>query len=190
MPLPHTKTRTVQFRCQDVCFFKQDGSILPHPAPLHQLLQANSTQLYIHNQKIEQHRSPSRFHMAHEGLSAPSKPLLTMCTNSKGLLPQICCCLPVLWLLGSRSAPATFHWLPVTPASWPASSTLATILLMSTSRAMALRLNNVGENLIKMLGQWFISTFILNLVSHSRSIEIYDNTTGFQGPHMSCPNTL
>jgi hypothetical protein len=44
-------TQTVQFRVQDVTFCRQDGTLIPNLAPLHDLLHTNSLTLWMDNQK-------------------------------------------------------------------------------------------------------------------------------------------
>ena len=50
MPAANRRTRTVQFRVQDVKFYK-NGFIVPNNSPLHVLVQADGVALCIDNQK-------------------------------------------------------------------------------------------------------------------------------------------
>lgn len=66
MPAANRRTRTVQFRVQDVKFYK-NGFIVPNNSPLHVLVQSDGVALCIDNQKngtrgetIFQHALPGR----------------------------------------------------------------------------------------------------------------------------------
>jgi hypothetical protein len=63
MPKGTVRTRTVQFRAQDVTFRRADGTIIPRSAPLAQLLQAASATLWLDNQKNGQ-RGATIYHKA------------------------------------------------------------------------------------------------------------------------------
>lgn len=65
MPSSARKTRTVQFRVQDVTFYK-DGFVIPTTAPLHSLLGADGVALCISNQKNGT-RGETIFHHALRG---------------------------------------------------------------------------------------------------------------------------
>jgi hypothetical protein len=51
MPKRTTRTRTVQFRIQDVTFRRSDGAVIPNTVPLCDLLRADSVTLWMDNQK-------------------------------------------------------------------------------------------------------------------------------------------
>jgi hypothetical protein len=51
MPRRNARTRTVQFRIQDVTFRDADGTVILNTAPLHVLTAANSVTLFLDNQK-------------------------------------------------------------------------------------------------------------------------------------------
>ena len=73
MPTSRSKTRTVQFRRQDVRFF-QDGFIIPHNVPLATLCQADFARLYLGNQKNGQ-RGSTMHHTATADTFCPVKAL-------------------------------------------------------------------------------------------------------------------
>ncbi len=52
MPKKNTRTRTVQFRVQDVTFRREDGTVIPNSAPLRDLSRAGSVTLWMDNQKM------------------------------------------------------------------------------------------------------------------------------------------
>jgi integrase len=164
MPSARTKTRTVQFRRQDVRFFKA-GSILPHGTPLLQLRQADAVRLYIDNQKNGQ-RGSTMHHTARTGTFCPVKALANRVHHLYSLAPA------------EPAVPISF----VTPGSHVSSTNITLAVRESVvlagllnsgynpsrvsahslraSGAMALRLNNVGEDLIKKLGRWSSSTWL------------------------------
>jgi hypothetical protein len=73
MPKANTRTRTVQFRVQDVTF-RRDGTVLPNTAPLPILLLADSVTLWMDNQKNGQ-RGATIHHTACPGWFCPVKAL-------------------------------------------------------------------------------------------------------------------
>jgi hypothetical protein len=73
MPTARSKTRTVQFRRQDIRFFR-NGLILPHSAPLIDLRAADAVRLYLDNQKNGQRGST----MHHTALAGPVSTLKTI----------------------------------------------------------------------------------------------------------------
>lgn len=50
-PAPRANKRTTPFRIKDITFWSHNNTVIPHTAPLHQLLQAKSATLCISNQK-------------------------------------------------------------------------------------------------------------------------------------------
>jgi hypothetical protein len=176
MQSPCSKTSTVQFHRKEARCFK-DGSILPHTATLEQLLQANLARLYINNQKNGQ-RGSTMFHTANElpfcqinALArrvhhlhwlAPINPLLPISflapgthVASGGITLAVSKCVALPGLLNSRYNP-----------------TRVSAHLLRASRAMALRLNNVGEDHIKKLGRWSSSTWLTYIHSQILSLTV------------------
>jgi len=74
MPQPHSRTRTVQSRVQDVTFRRYDGTVIPNSAPVAQLLQAASSTLWMDNQKNGQ-RGATILHTAVTSWFCPVKAL-------------------------------------------------------------------------------------------------------------------
>ena len=100
MPSSTRKTRTVQFRVQDVTFYR-NGLVIPTTAPLHSLLEADGVALCISNQKNGT-RGETIYHHALRGQSIcpvaalarrvesimattndPSLPLSLLCTGDE-----------------------------------------------------------------------------------------------------------
>jgi hypothetical protein len=81
-----SKTRTVQFRRQDVRFFK-DNTILPHSTPLAELHQADGVQLYLDNQKNGQ-RGSTMYHTALDHAFCPVKALANQTHYLYSLAPN------------------------------------------------------------------------------------------------------
>jgi hypothetical protein len=88
MPTSRTKTRTVQFRRQDVNvrFFKT-GQVVQHSVPLAELRQAGSVRLYIDNQKNGQ-RGSTMHHTATLDAFCPVKALANRVHTLHAVAPQ------------------------------------------------------------------------------------------------------
>jgi hypothetical protein len=164
MPTTRTKTRTVQFRRQDIRFFKQ-GIILPHSAPLAELRNADAVRLYLDNQKNGQ-RGSTMHHTALNGSFCPVKALANRTYYLYSLAP-LDDSVPI-----SLAAPGTHVSSAHITLAVRESVILAGLLnsgynptrvsahSLRASGAMALRLNDVGEDLIKKLGRWSSSTWL------------------------------
>jgi hypothetical protein len=63
MPKRNVRTRTVQFRDQNVTFRRADGTITPRSSPIAELLQAASATLWLNNQENGQ-RGATIYHEA------------------------------------------------------------------------------------------------------------------------------
>jgi hypothetical protein len=164
MPTARTKTRTVQFRRQDVRFFT-NGCILPHSAPLATLRAADAVRLYLDNQKNGQ-RGATMHHTARPGTFCPVKSLANRVHYLYNLAP-LDASIPI-----SFAAPGTHVSSAHITLAVRESVILAGLLnsgynptrvsahSLRASGAMALRLNDVGEDLIKKLGRWSSSTWL------------------------------
>jgi integrase len=164
MPSTRTRTRTVQFRRQDVRFFR-DGQVLPHTAPLALLRQADAVRLYIDNQKNGQ-RGSTMHHTARTGPFCPVKALATRVSHLYHMAPADAS-LPL-----SMVAPGNHITSAQITLAVRESVVLAGLLnsgynplrvsahSLRASGAMALRLDNVGEDIIKKLGRWSSSTWL------------------------------
>ena len=104
MPSAHTKTRTVQFRRQDVRFFK-NGLVVPHPVPLAALCQANSVRLYIDNQKNGQ-RGSTMHHTATPDNFCPVKALANRIHTLHAIAP-LDASLPISYVPNASHVTAT-----------------------------------------------------------------------------------
>jgi hypothetical protein len=103
MPAANRRTRTVQFWCQDVRFWK-NWSLLPHDGTLAQLLEADSVTMYLDNQKNGD-RGATIHHTCVPGWFCPVKALarrVYYSIRSRGMPPSTppklckswhsCCC--------------------------------------------------------------------------------------------------
>ncbi len=157
-------TRTVQFRRQDIRFFKQ-GLILPHSSSLAALREADAVRLYLDNQKNGQ-RGSTMHHTALDGPFCPVKALANRVHYLYTLVP-LDDSVPI-----SLAAPDTHVSSAHITLAVRESVILAGLLnsgydptrvsahSLRASGAMALRLNDVGEDLIKKLGRWSSSTWL------------------------------
>jgi hypothetical protein len=164
MSTARTRTRTVQFRRQDVRFFKE-GTILPHSSPIATLRAADAVRLYIDNQKNGQRGAT----MHHTALPSPFCPVKALANRVHHLFqrapehPE----LPISFV-GLGSHVTSSHITLAVRESVVLSGLLnsgyspsrVSAHSLRASGAMALRLNNVGEDLIKKLGRWSSSTWL------------------------------
>jgi integrase len=164
MPSERTKTRTVQFQRQDVRFFR-NGAILPHGTPLPQLRQTDAVRLYIDSQKNGQQGSI----IHHTALTGPFCPVKALANRVHHLytMAPLDASLPIRFVTPGTHISSAQITLAVCE-----SVILARLLnsgynpsrvsahSLRASGAMALRLNNVGKDLIKKLGRWSSSTWL------------------------------
>jgi hypothetical protein len=164
MPTSRTRTRTVQFRRQDVRFFK-NGSILPHSSSLDTLRDADAVRLYLDNQKNGQ-RGATMHHTALPSLFCPVKALANR-VHHLFLIAPAQPALPISFV-GLGSHVTSSHITLAVRESVVLSGLLnsgyspsrVSAHSLRASGAMALRLNNVGEDLIKKMGRWSSSTWL------------------------------
>lgn len=167
MPAAHRRTRTVQFRVQDVRFWSQ-GQLVPHTAGLNVLLQADSATLYIDNQKNGQRGST----LHHEAKRSPGSlffcPVKSLARRvhaivSHGMPPET----PLSYLSLGR------HVVASDILSAVRSAATRTGLLQNgykldrigahslrASGAMALKLTGTPSDTIKKVGRWTSDTFL------------------------------
>jgi hypothetical protein len=175
MPSTRTRTRTVQFRRGDIRFFK-DGHILPHSAPLATLLQADAARLYLDNQKNGQRGSTMHHTAVADSTFCPIKALARRVHHlyeSDPTAPHLPLSFVGLGLhitsaditLAVRESVVLSGLLDCgyNPSRVSAHS-------LRASGAMALRLNNVGEDLIKKMGRWSSSTWLTYIHSQISSL--------------------
>lgn len=163
--LPRGKTRTVQFRRQDVRLWK-DGSLLSHELPLHALLQADGATLYIENQKNGR-KGDTLHHDAVAGEFCPVKALARRVFQLRQLSPL-------------RTHPLSMYSATpqhVTPADIASALKMGALAdglplrgydlsrigphSLRASGAMACQLNGVDTTLIQKLGRWTGTTFLM-----------------------------
>jgi hypothetical protein len=174
MSTSRTRTRTVQFRRQDVRFFK-DGHILPHSSSLATLRDADAVRLYLDNQKNGQ-RGATMHHTALPSLFCPVKAL----ANRVHHLFQMAPANPEIPIsfVGLGSHVTSSHITLAVRESVVLSGLLnsgyspsrVSAHSLRASGAMALRLNDVGEDLIKKLGRWSSSTWLTYIHSQNSSL--------------------
>jgi hypothetical protein len=168
------KTRTVQFRRQDIRFFK-DGSILPHNTPLPQLREADGVRLYIDNQKNGQ-RGSTMYHTARPDSFCPVKALAARTHHLYGLAPNDAS-LPISFVapgthISSAHITLAVRESVVLSGLLNSGYSVARVSAHSlrASGAMALCLDGVGEDLIKKLGRWSSSTWLTYIHSQISSL--------------------
>jgi hypothetical protein len=164
MSTSRSRKRTVQFPRQDVRFFK-NGNILPHSSTLETLRQTDAARLYLDNQKNGQ-RGATVHHTARPSNFCPVKAL----ANQVHHLYQLAPANPELpiSLVGLGSHVTSSHIMLAVRESVVLSGLLnlgyspsrVSAHSLRASGAMALRLDNVGDDLIKKLGRWSSSTWL------------------------------
>jgi hypothetical protein len=163
MPRRNVRTRTVQFRVQDV-IFRRNGIVLPNSTPLPDLLTADSVTLHLDNQKNGQ-RGATIHHTACPTSFCPVK----------ALARRVCS------IVSQRCDPATplsyvspgVHVLSNNIIALVRHAALETNLVaqgydlkrvgshsLRASGAMALKLQGVDDSLIMKLGRWTGLTFL------------------------------
>jgi hypothetical protein len=163
MPKANVRTRTVQFRLQDVTF-RHNGLVLPNTSPLAQLLTVDSVTLYMDNQKNGQ-RGATIHHTLCPGWFCPVKALARR-------VHSICIqdCPP--------STPLSFvqpgcHVVAAHITALVKQAAIDTNLVaqgcnlrrigthsLRASGAMALKLQGVADSLIMKIGRWTGLTFL------------------------------
>ena len=158
MTSSRSKTRTVQFRRQDVRFFKNQ-TVLPHSATLTELQQADGVRLYLDNQKNGQ-RGSTMYHTALEHDFCPVKALANRTHYLYSIAPDDAS-LPISYVGNMHHITTADITLAVRESvvlggllNCGYSPSRVSAHSLRASGAMALRLNNVGEDPIKKLGRW------------------------------------
>jgi hypothetical protein len=174
MTSARSKTRTVQFRRQDIRFFS-DGTILPHSAPLAELQQADGVRLYLDNQKNGQ-RGSTMYHTALNQAFCPVKALANRAHYLYSIAPEDAS-LPISYVGNTHHVTTADITLAVRESvvlsgllNSGYSPSRVSAHSLRASGAMALRLNNVGEDLIKKLGRWSSSTWLTYIHSQISSL--------------------
>jgi hypothetical protein len=163
LPAANRQTRTVQFRCEDVRFWK-NGRLLPHTSPLLLLSSADQVVLTIDNQKNGHRGEAINHHKVHGNLDPvaplarrvkailaqnmpPSTPLSYISPGRHVLAPDI--------LVAVRAAAIRSNL----PAKGYALDRIGAHSLRA-SGAMALRLNGYSDGEIMKIGRWRCATFL------------------------------
>jgi hypothetical protein len=163
MPKANTRTRTVQFRVQDVTF-RQDGIVLPTTTPLPQLLLTDSVTLFMDNQKNGQ-RGAAIHHTACPGWFCPVK-ALARCVAS--ICIQNCPASTPLSFVQPGCHVTAAHVTALVHQAVTDTNLLAQgydLSRVSThslraSGAMALKLQGVEDSTIMKIGRWTGLTFL------------------------------
>jgi integrase len=174
MTSSRSKTRTVQFRRQDVRFFK-NGTVLPHSTPLAELQTADGVRLYLDNQKNGQ-RGSTMYHTALNQPFCPVKALASRTHYLYSLAPEDDS-IPISYVGNTNHVTTSHITLAVRESvvlggllNCGYSPSRVSAHSLRASGAMALRLNNVGEDLIKKLGRWSSSTWLTYIHSQISSL--------------------
>jgi integrase len=164
-PNGRTRTRTVQFRRQDIRLYK-DGNVLSHTLPLATLLTADGVRLYLDNQKNGT-RGATMYH------DSTSNPLFSPTTAAARLIHHLYTLDPNDTSLPISLVEPGHHILAADITLAVRHSVVLGGLLQAgysmsqvsahslrASGAMALKLNGHDEATIKKLGRWSSSTWL------------------------------
>jgi hypothetical protein len=163
MPRRNVRTRTEQFRVQDVTF-RHNGLVLPTTSPLDLLLRAESVTLYLDNQKNGQ-RGATIHHTACPSWFCPVKALARRVAH---IVSQGCAPTTPLSYVGpgthviAKNVKALVHRAAVEtnlPAQGYDLHRIGTHSLRA-SGAMALKLQGTDDSLIMKIGRWTGLTFL------------------------------
>ena len=175
MPIGNRRTRTVQFRCQDVRLWRF-GQLLDHTAPLEHLLQADGVTLHIDNQKNGQ-RGQTVHHSAVNAWFCPAKACARRVheIRSAGLPPDT----PLSFLGNNTHVVAADILNAVRMAArqtnLPANGYDLTRIgahSLRASGAMALKLNGYDKETIMKIGRWSSDTFMTYIHSQIAALTI------------------
>jgi hypothetical protein len=164
MPKRNVRTRTVQFRVQDVTFRQADGVVIPNTAPLHILAHADSVTLWLDNQKNGQRGAT----IHHTACGTWFCPVQALARRVASILTQGC----------APTTPLSF----VSPGSHVTASNITALVhqaandtnlvaqgydlkrvsthSLRASGAMALKIQGVADSLIMKIGRWTGLTFL------------------------------
>ena len=164
MPNANRRTRTVQFRCQDVRLWR-NRQLIPHTAPLEELLMADSVTLYLDNQKNGQ-RGATIHHTAVPGWFCPVKCLARRVASIRtGGMPDstpLSYVSPGTHVVADHILKAVRAAAMQTGLTQNAGYALDRIGAHSlrASGAMALKLNAYSAEDIMKIGRWTSTTFL------------------------------
>jgi hypothetical protein len=163
LPAAHRHTRTVQFRCEDVRFWK-NGRLLPHTSPLLLLCSADQVVLTIDNQK-NGHRGEA---INHHKVHGPLDPVTPLARRVKAIyahnMPPST---PLSYVSPGVHVVAGDILVAVRAAAVRSNLPAKGYKLdrigahsLRASGAMALRLNNYSGDEIMKIGRWRCTTFL------------------------------
>jgi len=163
MPGANRRTRTVQFRCQDVHFWK-NRTLISHDGTLEQLLEADSVTMYLDNQKNGD-RGATIHHTCVPGWFCPVKALSrrVFSIRSRGMPPAT----PLSYVSPGTHVVANHIVRAVRAAARQTGLTQHGYDLkrvgahsLRASGAMALKLNGYTAEDIMKIGRWTSTTFL------------------------------
>jgi hypothetical protein len=167
-PRKNAKTRTVQFRRQDVRLWL-NGCLLSHDLPLHTLLLADSATLYIADQK-NGHKGDTLHHTAVRGAFCPVKSLARRVAHLYQCAPEH----PATPLSLITHEQGSKHVLSADINAALKRAALADGLplrgydvsrigphSLRASGAMACTLNGISTTILQKLGRWTSTTFMM-----------------------------
>jgi integrase len=164
MPSKNRRTRTVQFRCQDVRLWR-NRQLIPHDAPLAQLLLADSVTLYLDNQK-NGNRGATIHHTAVDGWFCPAKCLARRVASIRQSgMPDST---PLSYVSPGTHVVADHILKAVRAAAMQSGLVLHAGYSLDrigahslrASGAMALKLNGYSAEDIMKIGRWTSTTFL------------------------------
>jgi hypothetical protein len=163
MPKATDRTRTVQFRVQDVTF-RRDGLVLHNTFPLNQLLLADSVTLYMDNQKNGQ-RGATIHHTSCPGWFCPVK---SLARRVNSICSQNCPAATPLSFVQPGSHVVAAHVTALVHQAATDTNLVAQgydlkrigTHSLRASGAMALKLQGVEDSLIMKIGRWTGLTFL------------------------------
>lgn len=163
LPTASRQTRTVQFRCEDVRFWK-NGRVLPHTSPLHVLTNADQVVLTIDNQK-NGHRGES---INHYKVRTGLDPVAPLARRIKEIYANnMPSSTPLSFVSPGQHVTAPDILQAVRAAAMRSNLPAKGYDLhrigahsLRASGAMALRLNGYSGDEIMKIGRWRCSTFL------------------------------
>lgn len=177
MPRRNARTRTVQFRVQDVKFRDANGVVIPNTAPLPQLLLATSVVLWLDNQKNGQRGATIHHTACASTWFCPVKALARRVTSImlQGCPPDT----PLSFVRPSVHVTAS-HISAMIKHAAAATNLVAQgydLKRVSThslraSGAMALKLQGVADSTIMKIGRWTGLTFLTYIHSQIGALNV------------------
>jgi hypothetical protein len=174
MPKKNTKTRTVQFRLQDVTFRRADGTVIPHIAGLQELTAAASVTLFLDNQKNGQRGTT----VLHTAVGSWFCPVQALARRVSGVMAYGMAATTPLSFIRPGS-----HVVAKDITDLVHRAAVATNLIaqgynlrrvgthsLRASGAMALKLQGEADSTIMKIGRWSGTTFLTYIHSQIGAI--------------------